>query len=933
MTIRTLFWLLLGLSACAPAAGSSAGTIAEQTFNELSGSAYTTDSVESGGRLTNGGAFNEGGPGLGFETFWIDTRGVGAGPVVPGNDADDYVGVNTFGGGGAPNVGPSGTPVGDAEKNFQFNDGDGRLELTFNPVNVSGFQNRVFSLDYWINSTSYEEGDAFTVTLSDGSERVSVLELDAGGLNGSASADDRGIGWRSLSVDLEPLLEDGLGDTLTLTVGVDTNSGAETVFIDNVTFAYGAQDTGGGAGRVTPIHEVQGSGDVSALVGQTVTIEGVVVGDFQYEDEDGSGTGGSNMGALDTANLDADDGDLGGFYVQEEVDDVDSDPATSEGLFVYAPGLGAGSVSVGDRVRVTGQVTEYETSGGASLTQLADVTEVSVVGTAELPAPVEVTLPLASRGALEGLEGMRVTLPQALVISETYNYDRFGEIVLSLPLPEGENRAYTPTSYLDPDTQETEIAQLERAVPLNRITLDDGRSAQNAFPARHPNGEPLGADNLFRGGDTLSNLVGVLDDSFGGYRLQPTGAADYTQKNPRPDAPEAVGGSLRVASFNLLNFFTTLTGSEVCGAGQNLGCRGADTEEEFERQRAKIVEALLGLDADIVGLIELENTPGADPLGSLAAGLNARLGEDTYRAIQTGTLGTDAIRVGILYKTDAVVPVGETATLSDPASVFVGPGTGRVPLAQSFITQTGGAFTVVVNHFKSKGCSGAEGANRDSGQGCYNARRTEAAEATAAWLGTHPTGVTDPDVLFVGDLNAYDEESPVDALEAAGYTDLVETYGGEFAYSYVFDGLFGYLDYALANAPLLPQVTGLTEWHINADEPDIWDYDTSYNNPVYYQANPYRTSDHDPVLVGLDLSPDPLVMLEALQREAGAFGSGSDISASALEQIQTSLQADETATALDGLGAFREGLEGEALAPEARQRLLFLINALMNALR
>ena len=420
---------------------------------------------------------------------------------------------------------------------------------------------------------------------------------------------------------------------------------------------------------------------------------------------------------------------------------------------------------------------------------------------------------------------------------------------------------------------------------------------------------------------------------LGGYRLQPTGAADYTQKNPRPDAPEAVGGSLRVASFNLLNFFTTLTGSEVCGAGQNLGCRGADTEEEFERQRAKIIEALLGLDADIVGLIELENTPGADPLGSLAVGLNARLGEDTYRAIQTGALGTDAIRVGILYKTDAVVPVGETATLSEPASVFVGPGTGRVPLAQSFITQTGGAFTVVVNHFKSKGCSGAEGANRDSGQGCYNARRTEAAEATAAWLETNPTGVTDPDVLFVGDLNAYDEESPIDALEAAGYTDLVETYGGEFAYSYVFDGLFGYLDYALANAPLLPQVTGSTEWHINADEPDIWDYDTSYNNPVYYQANPYRTSDHDPVLVGLDLSPDPLVVLEALQREAGALGSGSDISASALEQIQTSLQADETATALDGLGAFREGLEGEAVAPEARQRLLFLTDALMNALR
>ena len=114
------FVAFLGLSACAPATGASAGTVAEQTFNDLSGSAYTTDSVKSGGRLGNGGAFNDGGPGLDFETFWIDTRGVGAGPVAPGNDADDYVGVNSFGGGGAPNVGPDGTPVGDAEKNLNL---------------------------------------------------------------------------------------------------------------------------------------------------------------------------------------------------------------------------------------------------------------------------------------------------------------------------------------------------------------------------------------------------------------------------------------------------------------------------------------------------------------------------------------------------------------------------------------------------------------------------------------------------------------------------------------------------------------------------------------------------------------------------------------------------------------------------------------------
>ena len=923
--MRILLWILLSLSACAPAAGaggSQAGVIAEQTFNELSGSAYTTDSLKSGGRLTNGGAFSEGGPGLGFSTFWFDTRGEGAGPVVPGGDADDYVGVNTFGGGGAPNVGPNGTPVGDGERNFEFNDGDGRLELTFTPVDVNSFENRVFSLDYWINSTDYEADDAFTVTLSDGDESASVLEFGESELEENASADDRGIGWRELRVELEPLFENGLGETLTLTVAVDTNSGAENIFVDNVRFAHGAQGESGGGEVATAIHTIQGEGSSSPLVGQTVTVEGVVVGDFQDEADDGSGAG------LE-GGLDDDDGDLGGFYVQEEAGDADDDPATSEGLFVYAPDLDPSSVGVGDRVRVTGQVTEYETSNGSSLTQLADVTEVSVVGTAELPAPAEITLPLASRGALERFEGMRVTLPQTLVISEYFNYDRFGEIVLSLPLLE-EGRPYTPTSFLDPDTQEAEIAAFEEAAALGRITLDDGRASQNPFPARHPNGEPFDADNLFRGGDTVTDAVGVIDDTFGRYRLQPTGAADYTKTNPRPEAPEAVGGTLRVASFNLLNFFTTLSEEgEVCGANEDLGCRGADTEEEFERQRAKIIEALLGLDADIVGLVELENTPGADPLGSLAAGLNARLGEDVYRGVDTGTLGTDAIRVGILYKTDAVVPVGETAALFQPESIFIGPGTNRAPLAQSFVTHTGGALTVVVNHFKSKGCGGAEGANRDNGQGCYNARRAEAAEAVTAWLEADPTGVGDADVLILGDLNAYDEEDPVDVLKTAGYTDLVESYGGEFAYSYVFDGLFGHLDYALANASLLPQVTGAAEWRINADEPDVWDYDTSYNNPVYYQETPYRTSDHDPVLVGLELAPDPLVVLETLQRAVGE-GAGGVLG---LEGVQNALQENAPETALGELDAFRGQIEGEDLAPEESQRLLFLTDALINALR
>jgi hypothetical protein len=136
-----------------------------------------------------------------------------------------------------------------------------------------------------------------------------------------------------------------------------------------------------------------------------------------------------------------------------------------------------------------------------------------------------------------------------------------------------------------------------------------------------------------------------------------------------------------------------------------------------------------------------------------------------------------------------------------------------------------------------------------------------AAQELATWLAGDPTDSGDSDVLIIGDLNSYDKEDPIDVLTASGYTDLVARFGGEFAYSYVFDSQLGYLDYALANESLLPQVTGTTEWAINADEPDLLDYDTSFKQDAQdaiYAPDPYRSSDHDPVIVGLDLDAPPV---------------------------------------------------------------------------
>jgi hypothetical protein len=326
-----------------------------------------------------------------------------------------------------------------------------------------------------------------------------------------------------------------------------------------------------------------------------------------------------------------------------------------------------------------------------------------------------------------------------------------------------------------------------------------------------------------------------------------------------------VGGRLTVASLNALNYFLTLDDgrNDICGADQAQECRGADTPEEFERQRAKLLETLIGLDADVIGLNEVENTPGVEPLADLVDGLNAHYGPDTYAYVETGVAGPDAIKVGLIYRATEVTQIGETAVLDSPAFLDpngLGEAKNRAAVAASFLEKgTGEKFTVVVNHLKSKG-SGCGVGDDDPYQGSCNLTRTLAAEALADWLAGFPTDSKDTDILIIGDLNSYDHEDPIGALAAVGYTDLVGLFGGEFAYSYVFDGQFGYLDYAMANESLESQVTGATVWHVNADEPDILDYDTSFKSDTQdalFAVNPYRSSDHDPVLVGLALDQKP----------------------------------------------------------------------------
>ena len=574
------------------------------------------------------------------------------------------------------------------------------------------------------------------------------------------------------------------------------------------------------ASTATLIHAIQGSGATSPMIGANVIVEGVVVGDYQ-------GAAG-----------------LRGFYLQEEDPDSDADGATSEGVFVF-DNAGAVAVELGQVVRVKGSVVEFA-AGASNLTEIGSVSEVAVCGTGAAVTPVPLSLPIASLGEWERYEGMRVSFDQQLTATENFTLGRFGEVALS-----ANGRLYTPTHVVEPGAAASAQQDLNNR---SRILLDDGNGQQNIDPTRHPVGG-LSASNTLRSGYTVSGLSGVLDDRFGAYRVQPVGLVDFAASNPRPTAPAAVGGDLRVAAINVLNYFN----GDGLGGGFPTP-RGANTMAEYQRQHDKIISAILGLDADVIGLMEIENdAAGNSAIEALVAGLNDDTAPGTYAFINTGVIGADAIRVALIYKPANATPVGGYALLTTAVNPLFIDTLNRPALAQTF-DASGGRLTVVVNHLKSKGsnCNAVGDPDTGDGQGNCNITRRNAAQALVSWLNTDPTGSGDTDFLVIGDLNSYAREDPIDVFTNAGYTNLISQFAGTQAYSFVFNGQSGYLDHALASPTLAAQVTGATEWHINADEPIVLDYNVEFKTAnqvnTFYAPDAYRASDHDPLLVGLNLA-------------------------------------------------------------------------------
>ncbi|MDR6169428.1 ExeM/NucH family extracellular endonuclease [Curtobacterium sp. SORGH_AS_0776] len=615
------------------------------------------------------------------------------------------------------------------------------------------------------------------------------------------------------------------------------------------------------AERVT-IAQLQGTGEASPFAGKTVTTDGVVTAVYA--------TGGFNGYTVQTAGT-------GGAL------DLGTHTA-SDAVFVYSSAT-VGSVAIGDAVRLTGTVSEFNGLTELTVPTAAGLTKLPAAGVVQ-PVPATLTFPRTD-AQRESLESMLVAPQGDYTVADNYTTNQYGEVVLA----SGKQRLLQPTEVARPGSAEAAAVTADNAA--RKVVLDDGAStnflsaANQSIPVSWLTQGPVtvGAAATFR-------EPVVLDYRNDSWKFQPTSpitgatpAADLPASfsDVRTAAPENVGGDIRLAGFNVLNYFPT-TGDQLTGCtyytdrdGDPVtvrgGCdaRGAANADDLARQQVKIVKAINGLGADVVSLEEIENSArfGQDrdaAVATLVAALNAATGKDTWAYAKSPSKlpsSEDVIRLALIYKKDRVQPVGSSTILTD-STAFTN---ARQPLAQAFapvVAKPGkgkGAqkpsakdtFLVIANHFKSKGSGEGVDADQGDGQGASNHSRVEQAKALVTFSTAMQRQARTDKVFMLGDFNAYSEEDPVVALEDAGYTDLGPTEDAS-EWSYVFSGLSGSLDHVFASPAALETVTGVDIWNINSVESVGLEYSRyDYNVTDLYRDDVYRASDHDPVVVGIDL--------------------------------------------------------------------------------
>lgn len=696
------------------------------------------------------------------------------------------------------------------------------------------------------------------------------LDPGTGNVAGKAGIVDF-VGWGSTTATFEAATAPGTSNSTSVarkTVGADTD-------VNRDDFATGAptpQASGGGstptdpeppAPTVVPISEIQGTGATSPLAGKTVTTTGVVTASYP--------TGGFK-----------------GFYLQTggTGSGTDATPGASDAIFVYGQGAVDANVKVGETVTVTGAVSEYQ-----GLTELtpANASDVKQATTAQPAVTPLSTAWWTTDAEREAHEGELLAPTGSYTVSNNYATNQFGEIGLAA----GTTPLRQPTDVARPGSAEAAAVAKDNAE--RAVTVDDGASINFTSGANRDIPLPwLEPESSIRTGAAgqFSKPV-VLDYRFNAWRFQPQeqltdeGVAPITFPDTRASSAawggvkRDVGGDVKLATFNVLNYFTwTGTDHEAAGSTcsyytdrqgnrttvntcSNNGPRGAAEDDDLARQQEKIVAAINGSGANVVSLEELENSvkfglDRDDAVKTLVAALNAKAGDGTWAYVPSPAAADlppvdqqDVIRTGFIYQPAKVTPVGGSKVLVG-SSAFTN---ARQPLAQAFKekgARDADAFVVVVNHFKSKGGTGT-GDNLDTGdgQGSWNGDRTRQAEALATFADDFAKARNTDRVFLVGDFNSYTMEDPMQVLYGKGYSAVKSDQAEER--TYVFSGLVGSLDHVLASPSAKAMVTGADVWNINSVESVAYEYSRHNNNVEDFHApNEFRSSDHDPEIVGLD---------------------------------------------------------------------------------
>ena len=536
------------------------------------------------------------------------------------------------------------------------------------------------------------------------------------------------------------------------------------------------------------IPQIQGTGSSSTYSGQLVRTTGIVTAKYI----------GANM--------------INGFFLQDETGD--GNPNSSDGIFVYTV---TDNVTIGDKIQLTATVSEN--SGRTQLNSPANMTVISKNN----PLPVVKIVYDIYNWDLEEYEGMLVEFNQTLWVNNNSRLEAYGELEL------GVKRKPSPTNLAFPGSSAYQAMVSENS--LQPLYMDDARASNYVSPIVLAD-----ASGTRRTGERVTNFQAIVDYTSGKFVIYPVQFPVPFYGNPRKATPdEADNYNLKVCAFNLEYYLTQSFGT---GYGPN-------DQVEANKQHTKIVEALKAIDADIYGLIEIEQ--GQAALAKLANALNNIAGGSKYNYVNDGgTASGSYTKVGYLYRSDRVSPYSGLVNINSPSPA------NRKKLQAFQLNENNERFIFSLNHLKAKsGCpTSGEDADQRDGQSCFNATRVKEANAIISSININKSSkYNDEDVLVMGDMNAYAFEDPIQAFVKAGYRDMHRELHGDSAYSYVYRGEAGYLDHALATPSLAKQITFVSAFHINSDEPAMFEYSGSN-----YQGNMYRCSDHDPVVVGIALS-------------------------------------------------------------------------------